>query len=102
LSARRHGDATEKQIKIGQGEQAKTFSDSPHGDGAKKVTYSIFTEEPMKLSAPKQITFWIAVVIAVVGVIAKLVSIPVLSRGPGWLLLIAFIVLAAGNLVEGL
>jgi len=56
----------------------------------------------MKLSAPKQITFWIAVVIAVLGGIAKLVSIPVLSRGPGWLVLIAFVVLAAGNLIEGL
>ena len=56
----------------------------------------------MKLSAPKQITFWIAVVIAVVGVIAKLVSIPVISGFPGWLLLVAFVVLAAGNLIEGL
>ena len=56
----------------------------------------------MRLSAPKQITFWIAVVIAVVGVIAKLVSIPVLSQQPGWLLLIAFVVLAAGCLIEGL
>ena len=56
----------------------------------------------MKLSAPKQITFWIAVVIAVVGVIAKLVSIPMLSREPGWLVVIAFVVLAAGNLIEGL
>ena len=56
----------------------------------------------MKLSAPKQITFWIAVVIAALGVIAKLVTIPVLSRFPGWLVLIAFVVLAAGNLIEGL
>jgi hypothetical protein len=56
----------------------------------------------MKLSAPKQITFWIAVVIAALGVIAKLVSIPVLSPYPGWLLLLAFVVLAAGNLVDGL
>lgn len=33
----------------------------------------------MKLSAPKQITFWIAVVLAVLGVLASLVTIPVLS-----------------------
>jgi hypothetical protein len=56
----------------------------------------------MNLSAPKQTTFWIAVVIAVVGVIAKLVTIPVLSGYAGWLVLIAFVVLAAGNLVQGL
>ncbi len=56
----------------------------------------------MKLSAPKQITFWIAVVIAVLGILAKLVTIPVLSGFAGWLVVIGFIVLAAGNLVEGL
>jgi hypothetical protein len=56
----------------------------------------------LNLSAPKQLTFWIAVVIAVLGVIAKLVTIPLLSQQPGWLLLIAFVVLAAGNLVQGL
>ena len=55
----------------------------------------------MKLSAPKQITFWIAVVIAVLGVITKL-AFPALSGYPGWLLLLAFVVLAAGNLIEGL
>jgi hypothetical protein len=56
----------------------------------------------MKLSAPKQITFWIAVVIAVLGVISKLVVIPVLSGFAGWLLLLAFVVLALGNLIESL
>jgi len=56
----------------------------------------------MKLSAPKQITFWIAVVIAAVGVIAKLVAIPVLAAFPGWLILIAFVVLALGVMIEGL
>ena len=56
----------------------------------------------MKLSAPKQITFLIAVAIAVLGVIAKLVSIPVLSQQPGWVVVIAFVVLVLGNLIEGL
>jgi hypothetical protein len=56
----------------------------------------------MKLSAPKQITFWIAVVLAVLGVIAKL--IPSFSKFgfSGWLILIGFVVLAAGNLVDSL
>jgi hypothetical protein len=56
----------------------------------------------MQLSAPKQITFWIAVVIAVVGVIASLVSIPVLSGFALWLVVIAFVVLALGNLANDL
>ncbi len=56
----------------------------------------------MKLSAPKQITFWIAVAFAVVGVVARL--IPSISRLgiSGWLVLIGFVILAAGNLVENL
>jgi hypothetical protein len=56
----------------------------------------------MKLSAPRQVTFWIAVAFAVIGVITKLV--PSVSRAgvSGWLVLIGFVILAAGNLVENL
>ena len=56
----------------------------------------------MNLSAPKNITFWIAVVVAVVGVLASLVTIPVLSGFAFWLVVIAFIILALGNLMEGM
>jgi len=56
----------------------------------------------MTPKAPKQITFWIAVVIAVVGIVLKLVDVPSLSGYPGWVVLIAFVVLASGNLVKGL
>ncbi len=56
----------------------------------------------MNLSAPKQITFWISVVLAVLSVIFKLVpSLGVLGIA-GWLALLAFVVLAAGNVFEGL
>ena len=56
----------------------------------------------MTLKTPKQITFWIAVAIAVVGVVLKLVGTPALSGYPGWVELIAFVVLALGNLIKGL
>jgi len=56
----------------------------------------------MTLKAPKQITFWIAVAIAVVGVVLRLVNIPSLSGHPGWVELIAFVVLASANLIKGL
>ena len=56
----------------------------------------------MKLHAPKQITFWIAVAIAVIGIVLKLVAVPPLSGHPGWVELIAFAVLAAGTLIKGL
>jgi hypothetical protein len=56
----------------------------------------------MKISAPKQITFWIAVALAVLGLLGFLVTIPVLTGLAFWLVLVGFIVLAAGNLMEGL
>jgi threonine/homoserine/homoserine lactone efflux protein len=56
----------------------------------------------MNLSAPKNITFWIAVVVAVVGFIASFVSIPVLSGLSFWLEFVGFVILALGNLLEGL
>ena len=55
----------------------------------------------MKLSAPKNITFWIAVLVAVISVIAWLI-IPALSVIEFWLAVIAFIILLLGNLIDGM
>lgn len=55
----------------------------------------------MKLSPPKHLTFWVAVVVAVLGVLANLVTLPLLSGFSFWLVVIAFVILAAGNLFEG-
>lgn len=55
----------------------------------------------MKLSRPTNVTFWIAVIVALVGLIAELVTIPVLSGFSFWLVVIGFLILAAGNLLEG-
>jgi threonine/homoserine/homoserine lactone efflux protein len=56
----------------------------------------------MNLTPPKHITFWIAVVVAVVGVLASIITIPVLSGFAFWLVVVAFVILAAGNVAEGL
>lgn len=56
----------------------------------------------MRLSPPKQITFWIAVIVALLGIIASFVTIPVLSGFSFWLVVIGFVILAAANLVDGL
>ncbi len=56
----------------------------------------------MKLSAPKQVTFWIAVALVAAGVIVKLVHSLANTGFAGWLLLIGFVVLAAGNLFDSL
>jgi hypothetical protein len=54
----------------------------------------------MRLSAPKNITFYIAVGVAVIALIGYFVAS--LSAVAPWLMLVAFGVLAAGNLAEGL
>ncbi len=56
----------------------------------------------MNLSAPKQATFWVAVAVAVIGILVKLIPTIGLSGYGGWLVLIAFVILAAGNLLQGL
>ncbi|MHB0922914.1 MAG: hypothetical protein ACYC3H_02975 [Bellilinea sp.] len=54
----------------------------------------------MKLSAPKNITFYVAAVLALIALIGYFVA----AIGPfaPWLMLVAFIVLAAGNLFDGM
>jgi membrane-bound ClpP family serine protease len=57
----------------------------------------------MKLSAPKQVTFWVAVVVAVLGLIVHLMpTLPVIGGSGFWLLLLGFVILAIANLLEGL
>ncbi len=56
----------------------------------------------MKLSAPKVITWWVALVLAVLGVLASLVVIPVLSGLAFWLVVVAAALLLIATAVEGL
>jgi hypothetical protein len=56
----------------------------------------------MKLTAPKTITFWIAVILGVLGFLGKLVAIPFVSTYAFWLVFVAFLLLAVALLVKGL
>ena len=56
----------------------------------------------MKLNAPKKNTWIIAVVIGVVGIIAKFVAIPFLSINAFWLVVIAFVLLSLATYLKGL
>ena len=56
----------------------------------------------MKLSAPKQVTWWIALIVGVVGIIASLVTIPGLSGIAFWLVVVAFVLLLLASFVPGL
>ena len=55
-----------------------------------------------RLSAPKVITFWIAVLLALLGVIAVVAPIASLVGYTLWLVVAGFVLLALGNLLEGL
>jgi putative Ca2+/H+ antiporter (TMEM165/GDT1 family) len=56
----------------------------------------------MSLSAPKQLTFWIAIILGVLGIVGHFVTLPFITTYEYWLLLVGFVVLALGNLMEGL
>jgi hypothetical protein len=50
----------------------------------------------MNLSAPKNITFYIAVALAVLGLLGSLIQLPFVTGQAFWFVLIGFIVLAIG------
>jgi hypothetical protein len=56
----------------------------------------------LKLSAPKQITWLIAVILGVIGLLAQLVTIPVLSSLAFWIVLVALILMLVATFISGL
>jgi hypothetical protein len=55
----------------------------------------------MNLNAPSQGLFWVAVVIAVIGIIGWFApTIPIIGPYAFWVAIVAFIVLAAGCLMR--
>ena len=56
----------------------------------------------MRLSRPKNITWWIAVVLGVLGLLGKLAIIPSLGAAAFWLVFVAFALLVLATLFKGL
>ena len=58
----------------------------------------------MKTQAPKSITWIISVILAVLGILLylRIITIPVLAPYDFWLVAVAFILLALGNILKGL
>ena len=56
----------------------------------------------MKLSAPKLITWWIAVVLGVLGILGTLTSIQFVSANAFWFVAVAFVLLAIATLIKDL
>lgn len=58
----------------------------------------------MRLTPPKQVTWWVTVILAVVALLIQLgsFSIPGLTIAPFWLMALAFAILAVATIVAGL
>jgi len=56
----------------------------------------------MKLTPPKKITYWISVILGVLGLIATFVNIPVVTGLSFWFVFVAFALLAIALLVKGI
>ena len=56
----------------------------------------------MNLSAPKNMTWWIAVVLGMLGLLGNFVALPVIGGMSFWLLFLGFAVLAIATFVDGL
>jgi threonine/homoserine/homoserine lactone efflux protein len=56
----------------------------------------------MRLSRPKVIVFWIAVILAVIGFLSFLGIIPLAASTGFWALVIGFVLLALGCLLKDL
>ncbi len=53
-------------------------------------------------NAPKQATWWVAVILGGLGVLASFVAIPTLSAYSSWLVILGFAILAIATVVKGL
>jgi len=56
----------------------------------------------MKLQKPKVFTFWLSVILAVIGVLAYIGVIGALAPYGIWLVLVGFVLLMLGTLFTGL
>jgi uncharacterized membrane protein len=56
----------------------------------------------MRLTPPKAFTFWLAIILGIVGVLVALLDIAGLGTYGMYILAVGFILLALGNLLKGL
>lgn len=55
----------------------------------------------MKTNAPKGFIWIVSVIIGLLGVLGKIVSIPVLTPYSWWFLLVAFVILGLATIMKG-
>lgn len=59
-------------------------------------------EKIMRLSRPKEITWWIAVIAGVLGILGNVSTIPIVSPYAFWFVAFAFVLLALATLLKNL
>jgi hypothetical protein len=56
----------------------------------------------MKLNAPKKVVWWIALILAVLGILENVVGLPVIGGAAGfWLVTAGYILLFLSTLIKG-
>ena len=55
----------------------------------------------MKLTPPTKIVFWLATILAVLGIIGNFVALPLIGGYEFWLLAAGFVLLWLGNTLKG-
>ena len=56
----------------------------------------------MKLNAPREVTWWIALIVGVVGIIGSFVTLPVISTIAFWLVVAALALMLVATALKGL
>jgi hypothetical protein len=67
-----------------------------------EVRLFVRKENYMKLSKPKVVTWWIAVIAGVLGILGALVKIPIVSPIAIWFIAFAFVLLALATFFKNL
>jgi hypothetical protein len=55
----------------------------------------------MRLTPPKKWVFWASVILVVLGLVGKFVNIPFLTDYAFWIVVVGYVLLAAGNYLKG-
>jgi uncharacterized membrane protein YhhN len=56
----------------------------------------------MKLTPPKQFTFWLSLVLFLIGLIVYVFNVDLMSLKPFWLVVAGYAILVLGNILSGL
>lgn len=64
--------------------------------------YAEEAKKKMKLSKPKVITWWIAVIVGVLGILGHFASIPLASANDFWFVAVGFVLLALATYFKDL